>query len=124
MAGRLPSLKRRVHAWACPATSVAAGEPTRAGRGQATTGGGRAGGQHRPEGRCRHAPDADLRGGTSRVQLRVPTRAEDALYALTAEIERRKINWILDADVTKRFDRIERGRLVELLQKRTGDCCA
>ena len=47
--------------------------------------------------------------------------AHDALDALAVGIERRKINWILDADVSKYFDRIERGRLVELLQRRIGD---
>jgi len=47
--------------------------------------------------------------------------AHDALDALAVGIERRKINWILDADVSKYFDRIERGRLVELLERRIGD---
>ena len=47
--------------------------------------------------------------------------AHDALDALAAAIERRKVNWILDADVAKYFERIERGKLVELLQVRIGD---
>ena len=47
--------------------------------------------------------------------------AHDALDALAVGIERRKINWILDADVSKYFDRIERGRLMELLEIRIGD---
>ena len=47
--------------------------------------------------------------------------AHDALDALTVGIERRKINWVLDADVTKFFDRIDRGKLMELLGERIGD---
>ena len=47
--------------------------------------------------------------------------AHDALDALAAGIERRKINWILDADVSQYFDRIERDRLIGFLQKRIGD---
>ena len=47
--------------------------------------------------------------------------AHDALDALAAGIERRKINWILDADVSKYFDRIERGCLLAFLERRIGD---
>ena len=47
--------------------------------------------------------------------------AHDALDALAVGIERRKINWILDADVSKYFDRIERGCLMALLERRIGD---
>ena len=47
--------------------------------------------------------------------------AHNALDAITVGIERRKINWILDADVTKFFDRIDRAKLLELLGKRIGD---
>ena len=48
-------------------------------------------------------------------------RAHDALDALAVGIERRKINWILDADVSQYFDRIERDQLMEFLQRRIGD---
>ena len=41
--------------------------------------------------------------------------AHNALDAIAVGIERRKINWILDADVTKFFDRIDRAKLLELL---------
>ena len=47
--------------------------------------------------------------------------AHNALDAIAVGIERRKINWILDADVTKFFDRIDRAKLLELLGKRIGD---
>ena len=47
--------------------------------------------------------------------------AHNALDAIAVGIARRKINWILDADVTKFFDRIDRAKLVELLGKRIGD---
>ena len=47
--------------------------------------------------------------------------AHDALDAIAVGIERRKINWILDADVTKFFDRIDRAKLLELLGRRIGD---
>ncbi len=36
-------------------------------------------------------------------------------------MERRKINWILDADVRQYFDSIDRERLMELLGERIGD---
>ncbi len=44
--------------------------------------------------------------------------AHDALDALVVGMERRKINWILDADVRQSIDR---ERLMELLVERTGD---
>ena len=47
--------------------------------------------------------------------------AHQALDALAAGIGRRKINWILDADVSKYFDRIGREKLVGILRKRIGD---
>ena len=47
--------------------------------------------------------------------------AHNALDAVTVGIERRKINWILDADVSQFFDRIDRAKLVELLGQRIGD---
>ncbi len=44
--------------------------------------------------------------------------AHDALDALVVGMERRKINWIPDADVRQSIDR---ERLMELLVERTGD---
>ena len=47
--------------------------------------------------------------------------AHDALDALAYGIEKRKINWILDADVAKFFDRIDRNWMVQFLGHRLGD---
>ena len=47
--------------------------------------------------------------------------AHDALDALAYGIDRRKINWIVDADVRQYFDRISRDWLVQLLEVRIGD---
>ena len=47
--------------------------------------------------------------------------AHNALDAQAVGIERRKINWILDADVSKYFDCIDRQQLLELLGRRIGD---
>ena len=47
--------------------------------------------------------------------------AHDALDALAVGIERCKVNWILDADVAKYFDTLDRDRLVDLLGRRIGD---
>jgi len=47
--------------------------------------------------------------------------AHQALDALAVAIAERKVNWVLDADIAKYFDRIQRDRLVELLERRIGD---
>ena len=47
--------------------------------------------------------------------------AHDALDALAVGIERCKVNWILDADVARYFDTLDRDRLVDLLGRRIGD---
>ena len=47
--------------------------------------------------------------------------AHDALDALTAGIVRKKVNWILDADVRGFFDNLDHGHLLEFIQKRVGD---
>jgi len=46
--------------------------------------------------------------------------AHDALDAL-AEAIRRKVNWVLDADIRSFFDTIDHGRLQRLLEHRIGD---
>ena len=61
-----------------PSASRPAGEHPQAGRKDTTARGGRTGGQDPPEGSRGRAPDADLRGGVSRAQLRVPARTEGA----------------------------------------------
>jgi len=47
--------------------------------------------------------------------------AHDALDALTVGIERRKIGWIVDADIRAFFDRVNRDWLVRFLEHRIGD---
>jgi RNA-directed DNA polymerase len=45
----------------------------------------------------------------------------DALDALTAGIERRKVNWVLDADVRDFFGQLDRGWLEKFLRHRIAD---
>ena len=47
--------------------------------------------------------------------------AHDALDALAYGIQKRKLNWILDADIAKFFDRLDRRRLLEFLGHRIAD---
>jgi group II intron reverse transcriptase/maturase len=47
--------------------------------------------------------------------------AHDALDALSAGIVRKKVNWIVDADVRGFFDHLDHGRLVEFIERRVGD---
>lgn len=47
--------------------------------------------------------------------------AHDALDALAYAIERRKVNWILDADIKGFFDNLDRERLLSFLEERIGD---
>ena len=47
--------------------------------------------------------------------------AHNALDALTVGIERRKIDWILDADVRIFFDNVDRDWLIQILEHRIGD---
>ena len=47
--------------------------------------------------------------------------AHNALDALTAGMVRKKVNWILDADIRGFFDNIDHGNLMQLIQKRVGD---
>ena len=48
-------------------------------------------------------------------------RAHDALDALAFGIERRKVNWIVDADLRAFFDSIPRDWVVKFLEHRIGD---
>jgi len=45
----------------------------------------------------------------------------DALEALVVGIERRKVNWILDADIKSFFDTVSRERLIQFVEHRIGD---
>ena len=47
--------------------------------------------------------------------------AHDALDALAFGIERRKVNWIADADIRSCFDQIDRGWLLRFVEHRIGD---
>lgn len=47
--------------------------------------------------------------------------AHNALDALFVGIEQRKINWILDADISGFFDNVDRDWLIQLLEHRIGD---
>ena len=47
--------------------------------------------------------------------------AHDALDALAFGIERRKVNWIIDADIRAFFDRLSRDHLLRFLGHRIGD---
>ena len=47
--------------------------------------------------------------------------AHDALDTLAYVIQRRKVNWIVDADIRAFFDRIDRDWLVRFLEHRIGD---
>ncbi len=47
--------------------------------------------------------------------------AHDALDALAYCIERRKVNWVVDADIQKFFDRIDRDWMIRFLEHRIGD---
>ena len=46
--------------------------------------------------------------------------AHDALDAVAYAIERRKVNWIVDADIRKFFDTLDRGWLMRFLEHRMG----
>ena len=47
--------------------------------------------------------------------------AHDALDALAFGIQRRKVNWIVDADIRAFFDRLSRDQLLRFLEHRIGD---
>ena len=47
--------------------------------------------------------------------------AHNALDALAFGIERRKVNWIIDADIRAFFDRLSRDHLLRFLEHRIGD---
>ena len=48
-------------------------------------------------------------------------KAHDALDALAFGIERRKVNWIVDADIRTFFDAIDRDCLMQFVERRIGD---
>jgi len=51
-----------------------------------------------------------------------PKRGQhDALDALHVAISKRKVNWVLDLDISKFFDTVEHGWLIKFIQHRIGD---
>ena len=48
-------------------------------------------------------------------------KAHDALDALAYGIDRKRVNWICDADIRKYFDTIPRDTLIRILEHRIGD---
>jgi Reverse transcriptase (RNA-dependent DNA polymerase) len=62
----------------------------------------------------------------SRNRIRVygfrPGRGQhDALDALAYELGKRRINWVLDADIRSFFDTISHDRLIRFIEHRIGD---
>src|ERR1017187_4724814 len=53
--------------------------------------------------------------------IRLKRRQHDALDALTVGIQRRKVNWILDADYRSFFDAVSHSWLLRFLKHRIGD---
>lgn len=47
--------------------------------------------------------------------------AQNALDAVTVGITRKKVNWVLDADIRGFFDSIDHGKLVQFIEHRIGD---
>jgi len=45
----------------------------------------------------------------------------DALDALAVGLQRKKVNWVLDADVADFFNHLDHGKLMEMLEHRIGD---
>jgi len=45
----------------------------------------------------------------------------DALDAVSVGLQRRKVNWVLDLDISKFFDQVEHGWMLRFLQHRVGD---
>jgi group II intron reverse transcriptase/maturase len=48
-------------------------------------------------------------------------RQHDALDALAVGLERKKVNWVLDADIRDFFTSLDHGRLEEFVEQRIGD---
>ena len=53
--------------------------------------------------------------------FRPKRRQHDALDALATAIQRKKVNWVLDADIRGYFDAIDHGRLMQLVAHRIAD---
>ena len=107
---------------ALPGEAIAQGVHPEGGRAAAAARHRRAGGQDRPAGRRRGA-QRHLRGGLPRLLVRVPAgrSPHHALDALAVGIERKKVNWVLDADIRDFFTSLDHGWLVKFLEHRIAD---
>ena len=63
--------------------------------------------------------EEDFRGFS--YGFRPGRKPHDALDALTAGIERKKVNWVLDADIRDFFTSVDRGWLMKFLRHRIAD---
>src|ERR1700750_292487 len=57
----------------------------------------------------------------SRMGFRPGRRPHDALDALSVALERKKVNWVLDADIRDFFTQLDQGWLERFLEHRIAD---
>ena len=102
--------------------SLPSGPTSQSGWQAAAAGNSRPGGQDRPTSGA-HGSGMYLRTGLSGVQLRLSswTKQHQALDALYVGITRRKVNWIIDADIRGFFDNISHEWLMKFLEHRIAD---
>ena len=124
MEDRLVDLHSRVHRGAYRAMpSRRVYIEYRESRQTATSTGGRGRrGQDCPTG-CGHHPQPDLRGRLSRLLLWLSPGASqhDALDALSYALLKKKVNYILDADIRSFFDNLDKSWVVKFVEHRVAD---
>src|SRR5674536_407613 len=105
-----------------PGETIAKGVHTEGGRAASAARHRQLGGQDPPAGR-RRGVERRLRGGLPRLLLWFPARGSphDALDALAVGIEKRKVNWILDADIRGFYDAIDHGWMRRFVEHRIAD---
>ena len=109
-------------AGALPGKSVSKGVHPEGGRAATAARHRHVGGQDRPTGRRRGA-QRHLRGGLPRLLLRVPARAQPAsMRSMRSRSgsERKKVNWVLDADIRDFFSSLDHDWLEKFLEHRIG----
>src|SRR5207245_2420372 len=120
--GESPGPAREAASGSVSGEALAAGVHPQSGRAAAAARNSRAGGQDRPA--CRSGGvERHLRGGLPRLLVRFrPGRSQhDALDALSVGLERKKVNWVLDADVADFFTKVDHKWLGEFLGHRIAD---